>query len=420
MKYTVLVTLLFLSIGSQSLSAAPVLVYSETDFRSEANGLLSEGFEDFRSSTCQDGLGQQLFLKSLSAANFTVTSIPQNAGTSWLCTGNTPAGIPGPTEGSIALIAGSSTGDAWNLEFVMNQAVRGVYFELTDAVERGDAFLVVDGFDPILIASQGTGGINTVYFGAYFDKPFTSFSVLNTGLFDGWGIDNMLFAYAPQPSSILTQGPLISDGNGGLVQFDANEDGIIDSADEGNIIGIFQPFEQYYVYEVRIENDEQSGFLDNFDYLDILGDGFKLSAIAEEILGGCVGEECDGVAVLNDNYGDNVTSNCVATISGPKAKKNSIEPKYLSIEPTVHSGGAWGLPAWMGCTIKIYVETTAESKQRNNIGFEPKSCETAALEGSQLFNSVTLSEGVKVFDSSSNELLIGPVGSIQLIPQGCP
>ena len=51
--------------------------------------------------------------------------------------------IPGPTEGDNALIAGSNTGDSWFLGFLFDHAVGGIYFELTDAVERGDATLAL-------------------------------------------------------------------------------------------------------------------------------------------------------------------------------------------------------------------------------------------------------------------------------------
>jgi hypothetical protein len=188
---------------SGQVNAAPVLVNTEAEFLSLAGAVITEGFEEFPTDTCETGGASPS--SNINTANFSVTTMPQNGGTSFLCTGTTSAGLPGPTEGTNALIAGSNTGDTWILEFTMSEAIHGVYFELTDAVERGDAFLLVPGFDPILVASQGSGGLNTVRFGAVFDSPFTSFSLSNTGQSDGWGIDNMIFAQVP-PSALINGG----------------------------------------------------------------------------------------------------------------------------------------------------------------------------------------------------------------------
>lgn len=181
-------------------NAGPIIVNNEADFRDLAGSVLTEGFEGFPTNTCQ--LGGPSPSNYLSTKNFSVTSNPQDGGSSFLCTGTTTAGLPGPTEGVNALIAGSNTGDSWILDLIMEEAIYGVYFELTDAVERGDAFLLVPGFDPVLVASQGVGGINTVRFGAVFDSPFTSFSLSNTGRADGWGVDNMIFAQVPTPATL--------------------------------------------------------------------------------------------------------------------------------------------------------------------------------------------------------------------------
>ena len=191
-----------LTLVSVGVNAAPVLVNSEAEFLSLVGAVVTEGFESFPTDTCQAGGSSPS--TTLNTTNFSVTTNPQDGGTSFLCTGTTSAGLPGPTEGTNALIAGSNTGDTWILDFTMSEAIHGVYFELTDAVERGDAFLLVPGFDPILVASQGSGGLDTVRFGAVFDSPFTSFSLSNTGRSDGWGIDNMLFAQVP--SSALING----------------------------------------------------------------------------------------------------------------------------------------------------------------------------------------------------------------------
>ena len=46
----------------------------------------------------------------------------------------------------------------------------------------------------------------------------------------------------------------------------------------------------------------------------------------------------------------------------------------------------------------------------------------AETSGGSLENTVSLNDGVKVFDhdNATTDLLSGPVGALQLIPVGCP
>jgi len=174
-----------------------IAVDNEADFLSLVGDVTREGFESLPSDNDCTGGGS-----SITTDLFTATSSPQGSDASWLCIGTTAAGLPGPTEGSNALIAGGGGNDGWVLSFALTAEVYGVYFELTDAVERGDALISIDGSDPFLFAAKGTGGLQTVRFGIISDDPFAEFSLINTGFFDGWGVDNMIFASVPEPVTI--------------------------------------------------------------------------------------------------------------------------------------------------------------------------------------------------------------------------
>jgi len=180
--------------------ADPIIVGSEADFLAAVGDVEREGFEAIPTDLCSTGGSSPS--TTITTSLLTVTTNPQGGGTSFLCIGTTVAGFPGPTEGSNALIAGSNTGDPWILSFVLTEAVNGVYFELTDAVERGDAFISIEGMDNILVASQGSGGLITVFFGIITNDPFTQFSLINTGISDGWGVDNMILAQVSESVTI--------------------------------------------------------------------------------------------------------------------------------------------------------------------------------------------------------------------------
>jgi len=203
----------------------------------------------------------------------------------------------------------------------------------------------------------------------------------------------------------LVSGPFADNGSGSLVPFDVNGDTSIDGDDEGNLIGIKLSHPQYFVYEIEFENNGETGSLDYLALLDILPDGLRLSADAENALAVCIGDECDGVVV---------SGSCLVTVSGPKGKKNIIDPRYVTIEPD-------GLVASELCTTTVYVETTNGGGKGKKAGtFVPKACEFADTSGGTLTNTVALNGGVMVFDKITNDLLAGPVGSIQLAPQVCP
>lgn len=243
---------------------------------------------------------------------------------------------------------------------------------------------------------------------------------LPEGLYNGlaydgrslWAVNfsgNTVIKISPTPGRNITLagGPWRDGGSGNLVPFDVNGDGTTDAADAGKLVGIGLSHAQYFAYEIGIENTGATGDLDEYAFLDVLPDGFRLSADAEGALAGCAGPACDGV--VEDTSGD-----CIVTVSGPKAKKNTIDPRYLTIEPG-------GLATSAICTTTVYVETTNGGGKGKNAGtFEPKACQLADTDGGTLANTISLNDGVKVFDASTGNLLLGPVGSIQLAPQGCP
>ncbi|MHA1529214.1 MAG: hypothetical protein ACTSVG_09340 [Alphaproteobacteria bacterium] len=216
------------------------------------------------------------------------------------------------------------------------------------------------------------------------------------------GIDITLL---PEIEVSLVSGPLADDGFGTLVPFDVNGDTFIDGADEGNLIGVELSHAQYFTYEIEFENTGVTGSLDVLTFLDTLPDGFRLSAFAEDALVGCVGTDCDGVVEGVD---------CIVTVSGPAGKKNVIDPRYVTVEPD-------GLEASALCTTTVFVETTNGGGKGKKAGtFVPKACEIADTSGGTLTNTVTLNDGVMIFDAATSNLLAGPIGSIQLAPQACP
>jgi hypothetical protein len=163
-------------------------------FLAAVGEIVFQGFESYPTYECSSGgPNPATFLQS---DGFTVTTVPADGGTSFLCTGTTAGGSPGPTEGSNALVAGSNTGSTWTLEFVL-QGKRPAYavgFYLTDAAERGDAIFVTDTGDEIFMARccRDPRFDDPLFFGLVSKKKFRSFQLRNTGVSDGWGIDEVM------------------------------------------------------------------------------------------------------------------------------------------------------------------------------------------------------------------------------------
>ena len=98
-----------------------------------------------------------------------------------MCTGTTVGGSPGPTDGNNALIARAEV-----------RLCR--WFFLTDAAERGDAIFVTSAGDEIVMARccRDPRFDDPVFFGLVSKKKFRSFQLRNTGISDGWGIDEVM------------------------------------------------------------------------------------------------------------------------------------------------------------------------------------------------------------------------------------
>ena len=190
--------------------AGPIIVDNEADFLSLAGDVLREGFESFPTDRCTGGGSAPATM--ISTTIFSVTTDPQDGGTSFLCVGVARGG-PHPTEGVNALIAGSPTGDRWTLTFNLDSTYNAVAFDLTDAAEGGDVFIEFGFGDRLQIASCCLPSGNELFFGVITNDLFSMFSLINTGNFDGWGIDNMIFATpVPEPSTAL----LFATGLAGL------------------------------------------------------------------------------------------------------------------------------------------------------------------------------------------------------------
>ena len=95
------------------------------------------------------------------------------------------------------MIAGSNTGSTWTLDFVLtrHQPAYAVGFFLTDAAESGDAIFVTSTGDEIVMAQCCKESGNQVFFGLISKKRFRSFQLKNTGLSDGWGIDEVMLGF---------------------------------------------------------------------------------------------------------------------------------------------------------------------------------------------------------------------------------
>jgi len=210
-------------------------------------------------------------------------------------------------------------------------------------------------------------------------------------------LDNFRFnrIAPPFPTAILLSGPLVEDGLGGLVL----------GLNHGEV-GIGLDHAQYYLYSIEIEN---GGSSDNSAYLDALGGPFELSAVGEDLdtFGVCGSDVCDGIIADAD---------CEVTLSGPPIKKNAFEPKFIVVQPKDGFVGT--------CTTTIYLATrsgSGRSKGNKSTVFEPTECQSAILnDETDMINTVSLNEGIKVFDESSGDLTSGPHDSIQLFPVGCP
>jgi hypothetical protein len=219
----------------------------------------------------------------------------------------------------------------------------------------------------------------------------------------------LTFTTATVEKSLLS-GPWRETGAGELVHFDVDGLGRVD---EGLLIGVGLGFAQHYAYAIVISHDgADDTALDDVAFLDALPQGFELDPEGEafadsgDILGACDDGSCEGIKV---------EAACPVTISGT-GDKGVPDPRYLSVEPDA-------LAPDTVCSTTVFVataESSASGKGKHGTVFKPVDClEAASGGGDALVNTVSLNDGVKVFDKATSILLFGPVGSLQLEPANC-
>jgi hypothetical protein len=190
----VCVVVLVLKVEHGRAAADYQVFTNKSAFLAAVGEVVFQGFESYPTHECSSGGPAPA--TSLESETFTVTTVPADSGTSFLCTGTTVGGSPAPTEGSNALIAGSNTGSPWTLAFVLHgrRPAYAIGFYLTDAAERGDAIFVTGTGDEIVIAlcCRDPRVDDPLFFGIVTNKKFRSFQLRNTGGSDGWGIDELM------------------------------------------------------------------------------------------------------------------------------------------------------------------------------------------------------------------------------------
>jgi hypothetical protein len=203
----------------------------------------------------------------------------------------------------------------------------------------------------------------------------------------------------------FVEGPLMDSGDGLLVSFDANDDGMIDELDE-MVAAIGLPHAQHFEYQLDIRNKGVTGSLADMATLTSVQEGFELDDTGEDQADGCADGVCDGVAS---------DGTCTVTLSGPPAKKGDPDLRYIAIE-------ADSLAQDAVCSVQIFVRSVAgdgNRKGRNSGGFFPTSCMIADTSDSILTDTIPLSSGARVFDEPTNSLL-AHIKGIQLPLAQCP
>ena len=93
----------------RAASSSDLQVFTDkTAFLAAVGEVVLQSFEAYPTNECSSGGPTPA--TSLESESFTVTTVPASGGTSFLCTGTTAGGSPGPTDGNNALIAGSFSG----------------------------------------------------------------------------------------------------------------------------------------------------------------------------------------------------------------------------------------------------------------------------------------------------------------------
>lgn len=190
---------LTLCLAAVTAQGASIVFRDGTDFRSTLMPTTFESFEDEALS-----LGT-----TLQTTYFSVATTPLSGGTSEVGildeSGWAPIGVQ-------YLGGGSTTGDAWRLDFTLAFPVNAVGFYVIDASEQealngghrspSAVSLILPSGETFEISAcpPCLGNLSTQYFGVYTPgEAFSSFSILNTANDDGIAFDGMSLLAAPVP-----------------------------------------------------------------------------------------------------------------------------------------------------------------------------------------------------------------------------
>ena len=198
--FRALVAVCAMSMAS-GVSAGVIQTFSdETLFSEQVQLITTEDFEShtYTPSACGDG-GVSTFVGS----QFSAELIPNGSGIAYLCVDPTPASQPTP-QGALGLEIGAT--DSWVMNFDLTvPGVNAISMLLTDIAENnGDALLRLPGEADVAIAECCLPDGSSIFFGFITDSPVSSFSLVNTGTFDGWGLDNVQLATTSVPEPTTT------------------------------------------------------------------------------------------------------------------------------------------------------------------------------------------------------------------------
>ncbi len=172
---------------------------------------------------------------------------------------------------------------------------------------------------------------------------------------------------------------------------------------------------QAFSYEITITNNTGvDDALNRFVAFDVIPAEFDLDPVTEDLIDGDDTNDCTGTGEDGLCDGVNVDANCAVTIGGPAIKPGKLEPHFLTIEIDLDVGES--------CTTGVFVTTDqnpASAKGNKETQYEPTSCDLVWENGTTVYNTITLNEGIKVFDKASGDLIFGPKDSIQLQGLGC-
>ena len=223
-----------------------------------------------------------------------------------------------------------------------------------------------------------------------------------------------LEAPLPQISIVktLVKGPL--DGNAVLIEDGGLE---VNPNDAGGIwIGLEET--QRYKITIKITNDGTAAA--NVVITDVVPAEYDLDpGLHEDDDDGGIDGSCPTDGTCNGDINASPASlekpgfasdsgGCVVTHSQPdsagKPSPPPMQAEFFEVNVTDLAGGAM-------CTVTIYVKTDENPGKHDPTLFEPASCREIITD---LFDTITLNDGVKVFDKATGFRVSGPESLLQL------